>query len=208
MFQSSSVTTVPLCVDCTWSGITLTLINCDIQYLRYMVLIWYLFAFSSKIPGYPLLSFCYPLLHSDLLLLQAFTVIVLLKIIILATTLFIKEEAWVFLQFGSGRVLSSSVSWWCVPPVTRSGLLQALLILLCCFLSKCPLEDVCFSPLFGHCAVLQVEFSREGPGDFLLFVSWLFPDWLFVWSVCWNCRCFGASLHFPHGPNPSMLADL
>lgn len=115
MFQSSSVTTVPLCVDCTWSGITLTLINCDIQYLRYMVLIWYLFAFSSKIPGYPLLSFCYPLLHSDLLLLQAYTVIVLLKIIILATTLFIKEEAWVFLQFGSGRVLSSSVSWWCAP---------------------------------------------------------------------------------------------
>lgn len=55
---------------------------------------------------------------------------------------------------------------------------------------KCPLEDDYFSPLFGHCAVLQVEFSREGPGDFLLFVSRLFPEVLFVWSVCWNCRSF------------------
>lgn len=163
MFQSSSVTTVPLCVDCTWSGITLTLINCDIQYLRYMVLIWYLFAFSSKIPGYPLLSFCYPLLHSDLLLLQAFTVIVLLKIIILATTLFIKEEAWVFLQFGSGRVLSSSVSWWCAP---RSPFLAFFRPYWFC--SVVSFQNVLLKmSVLAHClaTVLCFRWSSQGKGQ-------------------------------------------
>lgn len=103
------------------------------------------------------------LLHSDLLLSQAFTVIVLLKIIILATILFGKEEPWVFLQFGSRRVLSSSVSWWCVPPVTRSGLLQALLILLCCFLSNVLLKMT----ISAHClaTVLCFRWSSQGKGQ-------------------------------------------